>query len=239
MWSRLDYIRANYFFEAGNRGLYYCSNVDGNIYRLDESTNYVDNKSSYLLGESEPSSYTENPQQFISKIKTQVTGVAPADNNMTEKVLLQLYLLGGFSSDTVLDIKLFEVGGNVQTIINEPLEQSKFMIQYLPPEAEGQDCSQGCVADTNLNYYKALQIFKRKILFNKPKYTEMYIEITINNAFDFYISDINGIYEISNYDPDYLIFNSKDHASQRPFDTVDYLGNTEHHHCTICNLNPR
>jgi hypothetical protein len=238
MWSRLDYIKANYFFEAGNRGLYYCSSEDGNIYRLDESINYIDNKSTYRPTDQE--AYNENPQQFKSIVQTQITGVDLArDNYFSEKRLESLWIKGGFSADTIINIKVYGNSQDCLTCKSEPIFDSSYSILYTPEIGCVEECEgQNCVPLQNLNYYKGMKSFKKKVLFNKETvYTELFIEITIENSYDFYISDLLGVYTVQKNEANGSILNQKtDEADYQDYPVQNYDGSEQNYTCQICQI---
>jgi hypothetical protein len=235
MWSRIDYIKANYFFEAGNRGIYYCSSEDGNIYRLDETTNFIDNKSTYEPNSAE--AYADNPQQFKSIIQTQITGVDTlGDNAFSFKKLDSLWIKGGFSSDTILDVKIFGMSDDCDSCQDKPIFEGTFSIINKEENTCAEQCDgQICVPLQNLNYYKGMKAFKKKILFGKDvSYTELFITITIENSFNFYITDVIGIYSVNKQQANGLILNPKN-GEYVDYPVANLSGQEITYTCQICN----
>jgi hypothetical protein len=201
LWSVIDYIHANYFFEVNGGGLYYCSANDGNIYQIREDINYIDRKTNYVFDPQQP--YTLNPTTYQSVIQTGITGIdLKKDNGFSQKNLKYLYMELGVAADTILDIQIFGIGNKCDNCCTQDIWSDTILINYdcLDPNTTDPTASDpNIVAPSpfavDLNYYRGVRYRPLRIVFKEPvQYCQLYVKIIFNNSAGFFLKSIQGVY---------------------------------------------
>jgi hypothetical protein len=236
MYSVIDYIHANYFFEVNGGGLYYCSADDGNIYQLREDINYIDRKTNYKYDPQQP--YVLNPITYQSTIQTGIIGIDQRrDNGFSEKGLRYLYIELGVAADTILDVEIYGIGGQCENCCSRPLWQDSIFISYdcLDPNTTDPTLSDPGIMmvnplNTDLNYYRGVKYKPMRIVFEETvKYSQLYVRLIFNNSAGFFLKSIQGVYmqtqvfgeqfnickgDLSNYTPEEVVINGNNEFAQ-------------------------
>jgi hypothetical protein len=207
MFSTIDYIKANYFQEVGNRGLLYSSAVDGNVYIIREDINYIDNHQIDNINRTNDN-YTPNPLIPQRVIQTGLIGVAKGDTFFSKKKLTHLFIEGGFSNNSTVIIEVFGIGsscGDDETgCLARPFYRKELNIQY-DNISDTSNCDdpngcQDCNLLPTLGQYRDVRYFKKFIkietLDSAPFYNELYVRFILDNTSNFFLSRISGLYTI-------------------------------------------
>lgn len=207
MYAIWTHIRANHFAEIGRRGLIYSSADNGNVYKINENTPYVNNHyNRYNQGDlGVVSDKSTEYEDFTSTIQTGLVGVDTAnDSRFTKKKTSRLYFVGGFSSadsseggGTLLNIEIFRAGTNCDSgCCVEPIYSDNF---YLSDTCEKSACD--CNLEVDVNYFNGQKLVERFIELPEEFYHECYITIRVSNTTNFYINEIGGMYTKADNDP--------------------------------------
>lgn len=203
MFSRVDYIKANYFQEVGNRGLLYSSATDGNVYIMREDINYIDNHSIDNINRTYDN-YTPNPLIPQRIIQTGLIGVAKGDTFFSKKKLTHLFIEGGFSNNSTAIIEVYGIGSACgdSNCATSPFYRKELNIQYdnitdnLP--CDDPNGCKDCNPLANLGEYRNVRYFKKFIkletLDTPPLYNELYVRFILDNTSNFFLSRISGLY---------------------------------------------
>ncbi len=201
MFSIIDYIHANYFFEVNGGGLYYCSADDGNIYQVREDLNYIDRKTNYNYDPQQP--YVLSPITYQSVIQTGIIGIdQKRDNGFSEKGLKYLYLELGIAASSILEIEIYGIGDQCKNCCSSPLWNNSIFIDYecLDPNSTDPTLSDPGIMNLNplsvdLNYYRGVKYKPLRIVFDETiKYSQLYVRLKLNNSAGFFLKSIQGVY---------------------------------------------
>lgn len=204
MYSIWTHIRANYFAEIGKRGLIYSSADNGQVYKINENIFYVDNHyNRYLDTEGTNNPVTDivsDKEDYTSTIQTGLVGVSPSnDSRFSKKKTKKLYFVGGFSSGddspdggVILDVEIYKAGTSCGDgdCCQGPIYQNRFI---LSDPCNPSDC--GCNLEIDPNYFNDMKLTERYIELPPEFYHECYVNLKVNNASNFYFTELGGTYE--------------------------------------------
>lgn len=203
MYSIWTHIRANYFSEIGKRGLIYSSSDNGQVYKINEKIFYIDNHYNHYIkqeGTNNPiTDLVSDKEDYTSIIQTGLVGVSQSgDSRFSKKKTKRLYFTGGFSSGddsenggVLLDIQIYKAGTSCETgCCQDPIYQSSL---FLSDQCQPTDCS--CTLEVDPNYFNGMKLTERYIELPASFYHEYYINLKVNNATNFYFTELGGTYE--------------------------------------------